>query len=97
MLLPSVLRTAVPMVAGWVIVAVTGLGFTLDSQVAQTAVAFAVAGAYYLVFRLVERIAEKTGGPDWLRGAVGALLGYARPPQYKRSDDVADLLRQSRT
>ncbi|MDQ0761963.1 hypothetical protein [Streptomyces canus] len=97
MLLPSLLRTLVPLLAGWIIVALTGLGFTLDSNSAQTAVAFAVAGAYYVVFRLVERAAEKFGGPLWLQGAVGALLGYARPPRYKSTDDVVELLRQSRS
>ncbi|MET9461960.1 hypothetical protein ABZY05_44215 [Streptomyces canus] len=96
MLLPSLLRTLVPLLAGWIIVALTGLGFTLDSNSAQTAVAFAVAGAYYVVFRLVERAAEKFGGLPWLQSAVGALLGYARPPRYKPTDDVVELLRQSR-
>ncbi|WP_019061673.1 hypothetical protein [Streptomyces prunicolor] len=96
MLLPSILRTVVPLVAGWIIVALTHLGFTLDSNTAQAAVTLAVAGAYYLVFRLVERTAEKFGGPVWLKGAVGALLGYARPPRYKATDDVAELVRQSR-
>ncbi|PWI06543.1 hypothetical protein DIZ27_32915 [Streptomyces sp. NWU339] len=97
MLLPSLLRTVVPLVAGWILVALTGLGFSLESDVAQTGVAFAVAGVYYLVFRLVERAAEKFGGPVWLKGAVGALLGYAQPPRYKSTDDVAELLRQSRS
>jgi hypothetical protein len=95
--LPSVLRTLVPLLAGWIIVALTGLGFTLDSDTAQAAVALAVAAAYYLVFRLVERAAEKFGGPLWLKGAVGMLLGYARPPRYTPTDDVGELIRQSRT
>jgi hypothetical protein len=96
-LFPSLLRTVVPLVAGWIIVALTGLGFTLDSDTAKSAVTLAVAGAYYLLFRVLERAAEKFGGPVWLKGAVGALLGYARPPRYTSTDDVADLIRQSRT
>ncbi|MFF6801162.1 hypothetical protein [Streptomyces sp. NPDC012616] len=96
-LFPSVMRTVVPLVAGWIIVALTGLGFSVDSHTAQTAIAFAVAGAYYLVFRLVERAAEKFHGPAWVKGAAGALLGYARPPRYKSTDDVGDLLRQARS
>ncbi|MEU3782696.1 hypothetical protein [Streptomyces sp900129855] len=96
-LFPSVLRTVVPLVASWIIIALTGLGFSVDSNTAQTAIAFAVAGAYYVVFRVVERIVEKVGGPAWLKGAAGALLGYARPPRYKSTDDVAELIRQSRT
>ncbi|MEU0059083.1 hypothetical protein [Streptomyces sp. NPDC006334] len=97
MLLPSILRTVVPLAAGWIIVALTGLGFSLDSNTAQAAVTLAVAAVYYVVFRLVERTVEKTGGPPWLKGAAGALLGYARPPRYKPTDDVAELIRQSRT
>lgn len=97
MLLPSLLRSVVPLVAGWIIVALTGLGLSIDSEVAQSAVALGVAGGYYVVFRLVERFTEKWGGPAWLKGAAGALLGYARPPQYKPTDDVGELLRQSRS
>lgn len=96
MLLPSILRTVVPLVAGWIIVALAHLGFSLDSNTAQAAVTLAVAAAYYIVFRLVERIVEKTGGPAWLKGAAGALLGYAQPPRYRSTDNVAELIRQSR-
>ncbi|MER6632344.1 hypothetical protein ABT301_29690 [Streptomyces sp. NPDC000987] len=96
MLLPSLLRTVVPLVAGWIIVALTHLGFSLDSDTARSAVTLAVAGAYYVLFRLVERLVEKAGGPAWVRGAAGALLGYAKPPRYRPTDDVADLVRQSR-
>ncbi|MER6557859.1 hypothetical protein ABT300_08840 [Streptomyces sp. NPDC001027] len=95
-LFPSVLRTVVPLVAGWIIVALTGLGFSVGSDTVQSAITLAVAGAYYLVFRLVERLVEKAGGPPWLKGAAGALLGYAQPPRYRSSDDVAELIRQSR-
>ncbi|MFF1348312.1 hypothetical protein ACFVZJ_20430 [Streptomyces sp. NPDC058322] len=95
-MLPSVLRTFVPLLAGWIIVALTGLGFSVDSGSAQTAIAFAVAAAYYLLFRFVERAVEKFGGPAWVKVAAGALLGYARPPQYSSTDDAAELVRQSR-
>lgn len=97
MLLPSVLRTVVPLVAGWVIVALTGLGFSIGSDTVQAAVTLAAAGTYYLVFRLVERVAEKVAWPAWVQGAAGALLGYARPPRYQSTDDVGELLRQSRS
>ncbi|MFJ5197776.1 hypothetical protein ACIQCQ_37800 [Streptomyces sp. NPDC088394] len=93
-MLPSVLRTFVPLLAGWIIVALTGLGFSVDSGSVQTA--FAVAAAYYLLFRFVERAVEKFGGPAWVKGVAGALLGYARPPQYSSTDDAAELVRQSR-
>ncbi|KUN32563.1 hypothetical protein AQJ11_03290 [Streptomyces corchorusii] len=97
MLLISLLRTVVPLVAGWIIVALTHLGFSLDSNTAQAAVTLAVAGVYYVVFRLVERTVEKFGGPAWVKGAAGALLGWAQPPRYKPTDDVAELVRQSRS
>lgn len=96
MLLPSILRTVVPLVAGWVIVTLTGAGFTVDSRSAQAAVTLAVTAAYYLLFRLIERLTEKFGGPPWVRAAAGLLLGYARPPRYRPTDDVADLARQGR-
>ncbi|GGW13251.1 hypothetical protein GCM10018980_71170 [Streptomyces capoamus] len=57
----------------------------------------AVAGAYYVVFRLLERIAQKVAWPAWVQGAAGALLGWARPPRYRSTDDIADLVRQSRS
>ncbi|MEU1180669.1 hypothetical protein ABZ464_24020 [Streptomyces sp. NPDC005820] len=97
MLLPSVLRTLVPLFAGWVIVVVSRLGFSVDSHTVQTAITLGVAAAYYVVFRFVERLAEKYHGPAWLKGAAGVLLGYAKPPRYQATDDVAELLRQSRT
>jgi hypothetical protein len=96
MLLPSILRTVVPLVAGWILVTLTGAGFTVDSNSARAAVTLAVTAAYYVVFRLVERLAEKFGGPAWVRAAAGVLLGYARPPRYRPTDDVADLVRQGR-
>lgn len=96
MLLPSLLRTLVPLVAGWIIVALTGAGFSIDSETVQAAVTLGIAGAYYLLFRLVERVAEKVAWPAWVKGAAGALLGYARPPRYQSTDNVAELIRQSR-
>ncbi|MDX3070542.1 hypothetical protein PV518_51970 [Streptomyces sp. ND04-05B] len=96
MLLPSILRTVVPMVAGWVIVALSGLGLSVDSQTLGVAIAFAVAAAYYVLFRVVERLVERFGGPAWVKATAGLLLGYAKPPRYKATDDVTDLIRQSR-
>jgi hypothetical protein len=78
-----------------VIVTVSHLGFSLDSDSAQAAVTLAVSAGYYVLFRLVERTVEHFGGPAWLQGAAGALLGWARPPHYQRTDDIAT--RSSRT
>lgn len=96
-MLPSLLRTVVPLVAGWLIVTLGHVGFSLDSDSAQAAVTAAVSAAYYLLFRIVERAAEHFGGPAWLQGAAGALLGWARPPHYQRTDDALELVRRSRS
>jgi hypothetical protein len=83
MLLPSILRTVVPLLAGWAITVLSGLGLTADSAAIAGGVTAAVTAAYYLTFRLVERAVEKLDGPGWVRVAAGLLLGYARPPQYQ--------------
>lgn len=97
MLFPSVLRTVVPLLAGWAITALSGLGLDADSTTVAGGATVAVSGAYYLVFRVVERATEKFGGPVWLRTASGLLLGYARPPRYESTDDVKALIRASRS
>ncbi|MEU5094955.1 hypothetical protein [Streptomyces sp. NPDC020996] len=96
MLLPSILRTVVPLLAGWVITVLAGLGLQTDSTTVAGGLALAVAAAYYLAFRVIERAAEKAGGPAWIRTAAGLLLGYARPPRYESTDDVQALIRASR-
>ncbi|MCM3264759.1 hypothetical protein M3765_12105 [Streptomyces thermoviolaceus] len=96
-MLPSLLRTIVPLVAGWLIVTLSHLGVRLDSDSAQAAVTLAVSAGYYVLFRLVERTVQHFGGPAWLQSAAGALLGWARPPHYQRTDDIADLVRQSQS
>jgi hypothetical protein len=95
MLLPSILRTIVPVAAGTVLTVLTGVGLTVDAGWVSGAVTAAMTAAYYVLFRLVERATEKAGGPEWIRLAAGALLGYAKPPNYRKTDDVADLVRQS--
>lgn len=97
MLLPSILRTVVPLLAGWAITVLSGLGLSADSTTVAGGLTVAVAAVYYLVFRVVERVAEKFNGPAWLVGIVGVLLGYAKPPRYESTDDVAALVRASRS
>ncbi|WP_281155177.1 hypothetical protein [Streptomyces sp. HYC2] len=96
MLFPSALRTLVPMLAGWAITVLSGLGLHADSTTVAGGITVAVAACYYLLFRIVERLAEKMGGPAWLLLMVGLLLGYARPPQYESGDDIEALIRASR-
>ncbi len=95
MLLPSILRTVVPLLAGWAITVLSGLGLSADSTAVAGGVTVATAAVYYLLFRLAERAAEHLGVP-WLRAAAGVALGYARPPRYESTDDVAALIRASR-
>ncbi|MER5601529.1 hypothetical protein [Streptomyces sp. NPDC002265] len=96
MLFPSVLRTVVPLLAGWAITVLTGLGLQADSATVAGGVTVAVAAVYYLAFRVIERLTEKLHGPAWLTMVAGLLLGYARPPRYESTDDVEVLLRASR-
>ncbi|WP_329545576.1 hypothetical protein OG548_14455 [Streptomyces sp. NBC_01356] len=96
MLLPSILRTAVPLLAGWAITVLSGPGLAADSTAVAGGTTVAVSGAYYLAFRVIERLTEKLSGPAWLQMAAGLLLGYAKPPNYASTDDVGALLRQSR-
>ncbi|MBN0043129.1 hypothetical protein JS756_03165 [Streptomyces actuosus] len=95
MLLPSILRTVVPLLAGWAVTVLSGLGLHADSTAVAGGVTVAVAAAYYLLFRLVERAAEHLSIP-WLQAAAGVALGYARPPRYESTDEIAALVRASR-
>jgi len=96
MLLPSILRTVVPLLAGWAITVLSGIGLDADSASVAGGVTAAVVAVYYVVFRVVERLAEKLNVP-WLRAAAGLLLGYARPPRYEPTDDIEALVRASRS
>ncbi|MBA4865901.1 hypothetical protein H1V43_32065 [Streptomyces sp. PSKA54] len=80
-LFPSVLRTVVPLLAGWVLTVTGALGIEADSTAVAGGTTVLVTGAYYVVFRLLEDLA---GRLRWepLRVASGLLLGWARPPQY---------------
>jgi hypothetical protein len=96
MLLPSILRTVVPLLAGWAITVLTGLGLDADSTAVTGGVTAAVAAAYYITFRVTERLVERLRGPAWLGTVAGLLLGYARPPRYESTDDLGALIRASR-
>lgn len=95
-LFASIMRTLVPLLAGWVLTLLTGLGLSADSGTVAGGITIAVAAAYYIAFRVTERVAERLRVP-WMRTAAGLALGYARPPQYTPTDDVEALIRASRT
>lgn len=83
---PSVMRTVVPLVVGWVVTALTSLGVDFGSEKTTAAVTVVIAGAYYTLFRLLENAAP-TGGK--VEKFFGLLLGFVRPPIYPPSGSVA--------
>lgn len=79
----SFMRTAVPLVAGWLLTLVARAGFDIDSATVTGAVTVACALAYYLVFRVLELLGERASG-TFLQNLAGLFLGWARPPAYPR-------------
>lgn len=91
-LFASLMRTGVPLLAGWILTAAGALGISADSQTVAGAVSLGLAAGYYALFRLLEDVAGRIG-LEPLRLVAGALLGWARPPAYAKAaaDDVARL------
>lgn len=85
-LFPSIMRTVVPLAVGWVVTALATIGVDFGSEKTTAAVTVVFAGAYYTLFRVLERVAP-TGGPA--EKVAGFLLGFVRPPIYPPSGTVA--------
>lgn len=79
----STMRTAVPLVAGYLLTLLARAGLDIDSATVTGAVTVALALVYYLVFRLLELAGQRADGTA-LQNIAGALLGWARPPAYPR-------------
>jgi hypothetical protein len=79
----SVMRTGVPLVAGWLLTFAVRAGVDIDSASLTGAVAVILAFAYYLLFRILEWIGERLPGSA-LQTVAGVLLGWARPPSYPK-------------
>ncbi|MFJ7049059.1 hypothetical protein ACIQVC_37475 [Streptomyces sp. NPDC101112] len=77
----SLMRTAVPLVAGWLISLAVWAGVDVDSQALTGAVTLLLALAYYALFRLLELAGTRARGTV-LQKLAGFLLGWARPPAY---------------
>ncbi|MDX3162449.1 hypothetical protein PV516_01360 [Streptomyces scabiei] len=77
----SLMRMAVPLVAGWFLSLAVWAGVEVDSQAVTGAVTLALALAYYALFRLLELLGVKARGTV-LQKLAGFLLGWARPPAY---------------
>ncbi|MFE2561410.1 hypothetical protein ACFXGT_36470 [Streptomyces sp. NPDC059352] len=82
-LLASILRTAVPLLAGWVLTVTGALGIEADSVTVTVGITAAITLAYYVLLRLAELGAARIG---WEPGRLvaGLLLGWARPPAYEK-------------
>ncbi|MFJ5176732.1 hypothetical protein ACIP68_23205 [Streptomyces griseoviridis] len=82
----STMRTAVPLVAGWLLSLAVQVGVDIDSTTVTGAVTVALALAYYLAFRVLELAGTRLRGTA-LQNVAGVLLGWARPPAYPSVDD----------
>jgi hypothetical protein len=83
----SIMRTAVPLVAGWLLTLAARAGFDIDSTAVTGAVTIALAFVYYLAFRLLELLGERLNG-TFLQNLAGVFLGYARPPAYPKLEQL---------
>lgn len=79
--LASLLRTVVPLLAGWILTVTGAVGVEVDSAAVAGGVTAALTVAYYVAFRVLELLAARIGWEP-LRLVAGLLLGWARPPQY---------------
>ncbi|MFF3891406.1 hypothetical protein [Streptomyces sp. NPDC001914] len=86
-LFPSIMRTVVPLIAGWLLTLAVKAGVTITSDTVTAAVTVAVVLAYYLLFRMLEFLGTKLRGTV-LQKAAGFFLGWARPPAYPSADDA---------
>ncbi|WP_328721722.1 hypothetical protein OHT52_21020 [Streptomyces sp. NBC_00247] len=85
----STMRTAVPLVAGWLLTLAAAAGLDINSTTATGAVTVVLAVAYYLVFRLLEVLGERAPGTV-LQNLAGVFLGWARPPSYPAVEPALD-------
>ncbi|MET7646339.1 hypothetical protein ABZS83_22475 [Streptomyces sp. NPDC005426] len=77
----STMRTAVPLIAGWLLTLAVRAGIGIDSATVTAAVTVSCALVYYLAFRLLELLGERAPGAV-LQNLAGVFLGWARPPAY---------------
>ncbi|MGA5486710.1 hypothetical protein ACPCK1_02915 [Streptomyces pseudogriseolus] len=81
----SAMRTLVPLGVGLVLSLTGRLGIPVDSEQAALVVLVILAGAYYLLLRGLEWLADRLAWRP-LRLAAGVLLGWAQPPSYGTGD-----------
>ncbi|MDV5147172.1 hypothetical protein R1T08_24095 [Streptomyces sp. SBC-4] len=90
-LLASLLRTAVPLLAGWILTVTGALGIETDSTAVTGGITAAISLAYYVLLRLAELGAARIG---WEPGRLvaGLLLGWARPPAYEKPAEARQVV-----
>lgn len=91
----SIMRTTVPLIAGWLLTLLVKAGITIDSEKVTQVVTVVLVLAYYLVFRLLEVLGARLRGSK-LQTFAGLLLGWARPPSYPHADDALPPLTATR-
>ncbi|MFB7354865.1 hypothetical protein [Streptomyces gardneri] len=90
-LLASLLRTAVPLLAGWVLTVTGALGIDTDSTAVTGGITAAITLAYYILLRLAELGAARIGWEP-ARLVAGLLLGWARPPAYEKPAEARQVV-----
>ena len=75
-MLPSIIRTVVPVIVGVLLGQAARLGLDLPAGAVTEIVTVAVTAAYYAIVRAIEQRVP----------AVGVLLGYPRAPKYRKDD-----------
>ncbi|MFE6223338.1 hypothetical protein [Streptomyces sp. NPDC057854] len=90
-LLASILRTVVPLLAGWILTVTGAVGAEVDSTALAGGITAAVTLVYYVALRAAEAGAERIGWEP-LRLVSGILLGWARPPAYEKPTAAAPAL-----
>lgn len=86
----SFMRTAVPLVAGWLLTLAVRSGISIDSAMVTGAVTVAAALLYYMVFRVLELLGQRLPGTA-LQNLAGVFLGWARPPAYPAIEPLDSL------
>ena len=76
----SVIRTIVPVIAGFIITQAVRLGVSLDTAAVTSIVTSVITAAYYGLFRTLEHYR----GPLY-----GKFLGYSKAPQYV-NEEISD-------
>lgn len=75
-MLPSFVRTLVPIIVGVIVGQAARIGLDLDEGLVTAIVTATAGAAYHAAVRWIET--------RWPK--AGVLLGYARAPQYKKRD-----------